>query len=352
SSPETARKRRRKADEKQPSADAAGPVTPMGALRKSQVSDLSFKVALPRAAPAPEPEKASDHSPGVDLDQDLDQHEDLDLGQHADLKLDQHKDLDEPELDQRQDAVQPAALAPPKFSLAPPLASAPSTRFTMTPDALRQLASANQQAPPLVQPQHHRRATTNQISQINRLPPVAPRIAVAPRNPQAPRVVQPTGDSDGDSDGDLQRRRVATLRQHVEGARAGSHSRRSSVASTISESRGATAIPSRAASDRVAREPQFKRKRRGALRAVASWVGVAAAALAAWRTHEQWSLGFGNARAELAFQPAPAGSALLAMPAAPAGPDVADQIRYWAQYARAYVQPQPMSCPEHAECAP
>ncbi|KAJ2058083.1 inner nuclear membrane protein enriched at telomere/subtelomere region [Coemansia sp. S146] len=343
SSPETARKRRRKADEKQPSADA-GPVTPMGALRKSQVSDLSFKVALPRAAPAPEPEKASGPSPGVDLD--LAQHEDLD---GPDLAL----DLDEPELGPQQQQQQPAALAPPKFSLAPPLASAPSTRFTMTPDALRQLASANQQAPPLVQPQHHRRATTNQISQISRLPPVAPRIAVAPRNPLAPRVAPPTGDSDGDSDGDLQRRRVATLRQHVEGARAGSHSRRSSVASTISESRGATAIPSRAARDRVARtEPQFKRKRRGALRAVAAWVGVAAAALAAWRTHEQWSLGFGNARAELAFQPAPAGSALPAMPDAPAGPDVADQLKYWAQCARAYVQPQPMSCPEHAECVP
>ncbi|KAJ2049733.1 inner nuclear membrane protein enriched at telomere/subtelomere region, partial [Coemansia sp. S16] len=363
SSPETARKRRRKA-EQPPSADAAaaGPVTPMAALRKSQVSDLSFKVALPRAAPAPAPptpEMAHDEGDGPGEDLDLDQHEDLEEPElpqsHVDDLVARFQQQQQPpqQQHQQQDIKVPARdlppTGPPKFNLERPLASAPSTRFTMTPDALRQLASANQQAPPVVQPQHHRRATTNQISQISRLPPVGPRIAVAPRNPLAPRVVQqPTGDSDGDSDGDLQRRRVATLRQHVEGSRVGSHSRRSSVASTLSESRGATGIPSRAARDRVARsEPQFKHKRRGALRTVAAWVGVAAAALAAWRTHEQWALGFGNARAELAMP------AALPMPEAPPpGAGVADQINHWAQYARAYVQPQPMSCPEHAECAP
>ncbi|KAJ2816212.1 inner nuclear membrane protein enriched at telomere/subtelomere region, partial [Coemansia furcata] len=141
---------------------------------------------------------------------------------------------------------------------------------------------------------------------------------------------------------------------HVEGAREGRHSRRSSVASTISEARGATGIPSRAMA-RGGSPAQFKRRRRGGgtLRAVASWVGVAAAALAAWRTHEQWALGFGNARAELAFQAPPAGS-VLAVPDAPppAGSAVGDQIRYWAQYARAAVVAEPLSCPEHAECAP
>ncbi|KAJ2487007.1 inner nuclear membrane protein enriched at telomere/subtelomere region [Coemansia sp. RSA 2050] len=351
SSPETARKRRRKATDATQQAAAVndvGPVTPMGALRKSQVSDLSFRVALPRATPPveapPAPEAVDDGG----------------------MELDQHGGLEESDLAQAQvgDLVarfqqeptvreEPPVGPPPKFSLAPrPLASVPSARFTMTPDALRQLASSANQLPPPPPPDHHRRATTNQI---NWQPLVAPRIAVAPRNPAGPPriVAQAAADSDGDSDGALQRRRVATLRQHVEGSRAiGSHSRRSSVASAISESRGVPGIPSRAARDRVARnEPQFKRRqRRSGLRAVVSWVGVAMAALAAWRTHEQWSLGFGNARAELGFVAPAAGSALL-MPEAPSGADVIEQARYWAQHARAaYLEPRPLSCPEHAEC--
>ncbi|KAJ2827434.1 inner nuclear membrane protein enriched at telomere/subtelomere region, partial [Coemansia sp. 'formosensis'] len=361
SSPETARKRRRKAtDATQAIAAEGGPVTPLAALRKSQVSDLSFKVALPRTAPAaaPAPE-AVEEGEGMDLD--LDQHEDLAEAEQL-LPQSHVGDLVAQFQQQQQEQAEVAELpardlsGPPKFSLAPPLASAPSARFTMTPDALRQLASSSSHpAPPPAQPPHHRRATTNQI---HRLPPVAPRIAVAPRNPTAPRIARAgAGDSDGDSDGDLQRRRVATLRQHVEGAREGRHSRRSSVASTISEARGATGIPSRAmAHGSGGSSAQFKRRRRGGggtLRAVASWVGVAAAALAAWRTHEQWALGFGNARAELAFQAPPAGSVLAVADAPPAaGSAVGDQIRYWAQYARAAVVAEPLSCPEHAECAP
>ncbi|KAJ2817764.1 inner nuclear membrane protein enriched at telomere/subtelomere region, partial [Coemansia furcata] len=230
SSPETARKRRRKAAGATQAAAEGAPVTPLGALRKSQVSDLSFKVALPRAAPAAAPAPAPEAVEGMDLDLDLDQHEDL---AEAELLPQPHVGDLVAQFQQEQQAEVAELPArdlsgPPKFSLAPPLASAPSARFTMTPDALRQLASSSShQAPPPVQPPHHRRATTNQI---HRLPPVAPRIAVAPRNPTAPRIAQAAVDSDGDSDGDLQRRRVATLRQHVEGAREGRHSRRSSVA--------------------------------------------------------------------------------------------------------------------------
>ncbi|KAJ2028043.1 inner nuclear membrane protein enriched at telomere/subtelomere region [Coemansia sp. S610] len=324
SSPETARKRRRKVDSAQAAASDVGPVTPMGALRKSQLSDLSFRVALPRATPPVEAAPV------------------LETADDGGMDLAQHEDLDEPELAQSQDddlvarlqqepIEMPPARAeppagPPKFNLARPLGSAPSSRFTMTPDALRQLASSANQLPPPAPPSHHRRATTNQIGW----------------QPPAPRIAAPRIPADDDSDGALQRRRVATLRQHVEGARAiGSHSRRSSVASAVSESRGVAAIPSRAARDRVAREPQFKRRR--GLRAVVAWAGVAAAALAAWRTHEQWALGFGNARAELAL-PAPA------LPAAPSGPGALDLARHWAQRARAALV-EPLGCPAHAECA-
>ncbi|PIA17188.1 hypothetical protein COEREDRAFT_80559, partial [Coemansia reversa NRRL 1564] len=45
SSPETARKRRRRLDAE---TEGGGPTTPMSALRKSQTSGLTFKVALPR----------------------------------------------------------------------------------------------------------------------------------------------------------------------------------------------------------------------------------------------------------------------------------------------------------------
>ncbi|KAJ2581511.1 inner nuclear membrane protein enriched at telomere/subtelomere region [Coemansia sp. RSA 1836] len=379
SSPETARKRRRKAAPADDAshAAAAAPVTPMAALRKSHASDVSFRVALPRAAPASAPAPAPAPAPALpeeaahDLDEDL--HEEPFQPQPpkraAELPGGTVEPLRRVELP---DTAAPLARAvptgPPRFSLAPPLASAPSSRFTMTPDALRQLAAASaatSQAPSHPRPAPHRRATTNQIAAAS-LPPVAPRISVAaPRNPLAPRVAKPVAadDLDADSDanpddsGDLQRRRVATLHQHVEDSRS-RHSRRSSVASSISESRGATGIPSRAA--RVARDaaPQFKRRqrrRRGVLGAVTVWVGVAAVALAAWRTHEQWELGFGNARADLAFQAPPS------LPATPVVPDqiadlisahLPDQIAQWARRARALVQPPPpLSCPEHAECA-
>ncbi|KAJ1784220.1 hypothetical protein LPJ59_006402, partial [Coemansia sp. RSA 2399] len=86
---------------------------------------------------------------------------------------------------------------------------------------------------------------------------------------------------------------------------------------------------------------------------VLAWV-VLSASLLVWRTHEQFAIGFGSTRSELAPLAPPLGS-VLAQPQ-PIDMETAppvDRLLYYAKYARAtYLAPSPLPCPEHAECVP
>ncbi|KAJ2910640.1 inner nuclear membrane protein enriched at telomere/subtelomere region [Coemansia aciculifera] len=315
SSPETAARKRRRlaaaaAAQQGDDTLAAAATTPLAALRKSQVSDLSFRVAMPRQQ---QQQQQQVPPPVAEVEEEAEVEDDLELLQQQLLQKRLDRDQErEREKEKEKSMPEP----PPRFNLA---GNAPSTRFTMTPDALRQMAADTRHTT-----HHNRRATTNQ------LPPVAPglsRNAAGPRIAAAPRIATrratDSDDGGGDSDGgDLQRRRLATVRRH---------SRQSSAASASASAEGLPLARPQAASP-----APFKRtssRRRGLLSSVAL---AAFAGLAAWHTHERWALGFGNARAELPL-PEPA------VPVGAADPDVIGQIRAWAA-------PQPLACPEHASC--
>ncbi|KAJ2794414.1 inner nuclear membrane protein enriched at telomere/subtelomere region, partial [Coemansia helicoidea] len=291
SSPETARKRRRKA-----SAEGR-PATPMSALRKSQVSDVSFRVALPKSPPGRE-ETPERHSSPLSDDQIPPPHPESPILRGSPDPLELPDELPPPQRTagrvgdlvaryQGQPPEQPPQPAPPRSptvriraelprlpsaseALPPPApvpvpvveiehpahgaaerppplpaprashSEAARARFTMTPDAMRQLALAADQP----------RRTTMAAG----LPPVAPNIpapAAAPRYAQArvagsaeqPSIAQAELDAQ-----DLQRRRVATLREHVDSADEAAaarhrHSRRSSIASIASSVGEARGIP-------------------------------------------------------------------------------------------------------------
>ncbi|KAJ1727304.1 hypothetical protein LPJ61_004641, partial [Coemansia biformis] len=405
SSPEATRKRRRMG-----SAEGR-PTTPMSALRKSQVSDLSFRVALPKASVSHEESSDQRSSPPAedaelpesplmqhaaelpDLSDDLLGQQRL-AGRVGDLVARYQGQPSHPrprsptvrirdELPRQpvaiahgsEAALQPVAVPvveiehpaqsittaerppPPPFSLEPPRA-----RFTMTPDAMRQLAA-----------DQSRRTTV-----AGGLPPVAPGIpATHPDRPPAHRYVparppsrervvagseQPSIEQAELEAQDLQRRRVATLRQHVEsseGAAQRTHSRRSSIASiasSVGEARGIPAIP--ASSEKAASASASA----GGAKAAAEpsswglrvlWLAALCAASLVWRAHEKFAIGFGSARSDYAPLAAPVGSALwLPEPVADDAPP-AERALYYARYVRAaYVEPLPLECPEHADCVP
>ncbi|KAJ2601721.1 hypothetical protein H4R99_002914 [Coemansia sp. RSA 1722] len=353
SRPTTPDRRKRKAATH--AGGAKSPMTPMSALRKSQVSEVSFRVALPKTAsesgdvemqePEAEPKRAVEAEP-------------------------QATEEAEPE-----NSPEPAVITrkishagPPRFDLAAadsqqafePAVHSPQ-RFSMTPDGLRQLAAAqgdNQQRleqlfPPAASPVTLLRPTRRAPSS-SELPPVAPSIPVA-------SAASASASADVDEIQTLQRRRVATLRQHAESETRGQHSRRSSIASiadSVGEARGIPAVPAAAA---VAETRESKKKpqrghapkRTSFMRRLALCALLGMAAFG-WRTHEQFRTGFGNTRAGDAHLPAPAGHPLVEPSAADfATAPMADRVRYLLQVARArYVQPRALGCPEHATCAP
>ncbi|KAJ2781201.1 inner nuclear membrane protein enriched at telomere/subtelomere region [Coemansia javaensis] len=355
SSPETARKRRRKA-----SADARA-ATPMAALRKSQVSELSFKVALPRqrgsdagsSPPRPEPESEPAPAPGRDQaaaepDQDQDQDVDMLPADSPSLRAaaGAGPQLLSPAPERRRvgDLVaqyqgQPppahprsptvrirdelARPPPPPFSVHP--APAGAARFTMTPDALRQLAAERQGERP-------------------RMAGAPPRERIASRASGAgagsapgPAELFPPIEQTAHDAHDLQRRRVATLRQHAEASgadgdsRARRHSRQSSIASiapSVGEARGVPSVPA-AASGAKADGDGRRAAAAGRLAWLAwlAWLALLLAAGAAWRAHQRFATGFGSARSDYAPLAAPAVRAR-------------------------YLQPPPLECPAHADCVP
>ncbi|KAJ1719044.1 inner nuclear membrane protein enriched at telomere/subtelomere region, partial [Coemansia erecta] len=245
----------------------------------------------------------------------------------------------------RAPALRPLAEPAARVAAPPPPAAGAPSRLTMTPEALRQMAAERKQQ------QDKQRV-------------------LAAKPPPMPGLV-------ADDVHVLQRRRVATLRQHVEAAGdehgAAGHSRRSSIASiadVVGEARGVPSEPaagepaaSSAAAAPAAAPAAAGRRAKGPSAArrlvVLALLGLAGVG---WRAHEQLQLGFRNTRAgEPALAP-PAGSPLTE-PAAPppllpaaahaslAG--LGDHLAYAARLARArYLEPAALECPEHATCAP
>ncbi|KAJ1807080.1 hypothetical protein LPJ75_004892, partial [Coemansia sp. RSA 2598] len=409
SRPATPDRRRRKGSAAAGGAGAAkSPVTPMSALRKSQVSEVSFRVALPKTASSDKADEDND----VEMQEAADEKQrepmgDAEAGAEEDQARVVQTEAAETLVVQAQADQTPAPAEPeqpgsgsgsggrpPKFDLNSlpeqqafrPVVHSPQ-RFSMTPDGLRQLASAQsdrqqqrlEQLFPAAQQQQQQapvsigksggRASKRQVSG-SMLPPVAPNISASTNAAAA------AAGGDADEIQTLQRRRIATLRQHVEGSAAAAgdrehrgHSRRSSIASiadSVGEARGIPAVPAAAAAaesesgsegatqssaaGQRTRKPgsssssSFMRKL-----ALCALLGLAAVG---WRTHEQFQTGFGNTRAENAHLPPPATSSLVEPAAIDfASAPLAERVRYLVQLARArYVQPRPLDCPEHATC--
>ncbi|KAJ1938470.1 inner nuclear membrane protein enriched at telomere/subtelomere region, partial [Kickxella alabastrina] len=360
-SPETPRKRRRQ------SSTVVGNTTPLSALRKSQVSDVTFRVALPVAAEKEmetgaeaedvemaggsgesgeeevssgemivEPPQLQDVSVGDLVAKYQDQGQGQGQGQGQDQSQIRSPLIRSPspaasKLSRKHGApsLTPSA-APPKFDLAVSPESAPAyqsafhspSRFTMTPDALRQMSLGSP-------PEAVRRRTV-----ASGLPPVSPSVAAS------------------DDIHSLQRRRVATLRQHAESPKQ-LHSRRSSVASiadSIGEARGIPAIPATAA---AAAEPAQPVRRSSLARRVVVCALISIAALG-WRTHTQFGIGFGSTRADASPLQPPTDSILTPpQPIDTLSAPLSERARYVAQLVRAaYLAPPPLQCPEHASCAP
>ncbi|KAJ1882782.1 hypothetical protein H4R99_001545 [Coemansia sp. RSA 1722] len=363
SRPATPDRRKRKAATQ--AGGAKSPMTPMSALRKSQVSEVSFRVALPKTASesgdvemqepgeeAAEPEQEPEVEPKKAVGAEPQATEESEPVVEAEPEK-----LPEPAVITRKISH----AGPPRFVLAAvdsqqafePAVHSPQ-RFSMTPDGLRQLAAAqgdNQQRleqlfPPAASPVTLLRPTRRAPSS-SELPPVAPSIPVASTS------------ADVDEIQTLQRRRVATLRQHVESETRGQHSRRSSIASiadSVGEARGIPAVPASAVAEtRGSTKPQRNHvpKRTSFMRRLALCALLGMAAFG-WRTHEQFRTGFGNTRAGEAHLPAPAGHPLVEPSAVDfATAPMADRVRYLLQVARArYVQPRALGCPEHATCVP
>ncbi|KAJ2389840.1 hypothetical protein GGI23_005749, partial [Coemansia sp. RSA 2559] len=389
SSPDTARKARRKTPTKSE--------TPLSALRKSQVSELTFKVALPRASVSGTEEEDTAQSTllAAEEEEGSSAHTPLRgaLQNNAGIDADDvfSTPFQSPPQKQRSNRVgdlvaryqgQTAAVADTEADsprsptvrirdgLRRPSDEARGGRFTMTPDALRQMASQQQEQ----QQQHRRRTMATDIG----LPPVAPRIPIPPISARGNTAEQLQHYSKGDAPSieemeldaqALQRRRVATMRQHAgdeakqqqqqqEKRQRRTHSRRSSIASiasNISEARGIPGIPTTA----TAKGAEQALKQPLAL-ASSAWIArvlawaVLSASVFVWRTHEQFAIGFGSTRSDLAPLAPPLGS-ILAQPQ-PIDMETAppvDRLLYYAKYARAtYLAPPPLPCPEHAECVP
>ncbi|KAJ2844797.1 hypothetical protein J3B02_004861, partial [Coemansia erecta] len=369
--------RRKRKSSATAAAQAKSPVTPMSALRKSQVSDVSFRVALPKTA----------SSKRADEDNDIEMQEQS----QAEPETETETVPIAAEPIPAESPKQETRGRPPKFDLKSDLASASASaaaatqspqRFSMTPDGfLQQLAasqSGNQQRleqlfPAPQSPQHTQQApmsgssktSSKRQASASMLPPVAPNIPALAQGNDAEEIQT------------LQRRRIATLRQHVESAGAGdrehrSHSRRSSIASiadSVGEARGIPAVPAAAAAAAKATEAEeaeageerqvtgdsFQRRRKAGsssfMRKLALFALLGLGAVG-WRTHEQFRMGFGNTRAENAHLGPPAASPLVEPAAIDfANAPLTERVRYLVQMARArYVQPRPLDCPEHATC--
>ncbi|KAJ1961798.1 hypothetical protein GGI12_003040 [Dipsacomyces acuminosporus] len=479
SSPEASRKRRRK------TSAAKASNTPMSALRKSQISDVSFKVSLPTSPLGARSEQKASHesmeveveaeaelgpelpeasveqpvtppaaaataaadertgtlqrsrvsdlvakyqsheqaqsassaqspplSPTVRIRDGLKKTESATLTTSSTSK--QHESVrksSKTEVEPIVDIMLPSTPPPPPPPQAVPAGSHPSaqhqhqhqqlfdvgtspedsgkpaTRFTMTPDALRQMASERSAA--IADPvQPPRRKTAAAAG----LPPVAPNIPVnrADIHPQSSRLhyhsqqqhhtaAPPASDhhseqskhapypsiEQAESDAQsLQRRRVATLRQRRDSTdgsiHSHTHSRRSSIASiasSVGEARGIPAIPTPAAAAVAAAESSSraagaKESSSWTMRALV-WATLGVAAYV-WRAHEQFSIGFSSSRSDYASLAPPAGSALaLPEPIDMENAPLLDRANYYVKFLRAaYVSPPALQCPEHAECVP
>ncbi|KAJ2779230.1 inner nuclear membrane protein enriched at telomere/subtelomere region [Coemansia interrupta] len=364
----------RRTPRKTPAKEAAGGTTPLAALRKSQQSDVAFRVALPAARAKdtesvksePREIEPKEAEPKQVEPQDVEMLEPVyetspELGvkplppsaqpmqplfpppaQPTEPQPTKPQPT-EPQQQQQQPRKQrlPDLPPPPKFDLsrapalrpptepaARPAAGGPS-RLSMTPDALRQMAAdRKKQEQPVLAAK----------------PPPMPGLAA-------------------DDVHVLQRRRVATLRQHVEAAgdshAAPAHSRRSSIASiadVVGEARGVPAEPAASEPAAAATPPGRRAKRPSFARRLALLTLLGLAGVG-WRAHEQLQLGFRNTRAGEPALPPPADS-MLAEPAAPTA-DIAslgglgDHLAYAARLARArYFEPAALECPEHATCTP
>ncbi|KAJ2499672.1 hypothetical protein GGH96_003335 [Coemansia sp. RSA 1972] len=394
SSPEAARKRRRKAEVK--------PTTPMSALRKSQPSGVSFRVALPSDSsrqnsideemmepPQPlfevtedEMEESPKEKPRAKVSELVARYQQtpaqVDRPRSPTVRIRDGLHAEAPKLvvEPVEPVVKPAEPAPPahpvirsepanpeirseqiKPVIRPELTKPdPPKRFTMTPDALREIAAGQNDL---------RRRTAAPSG----LPPVAPGIPVRTdarvgreRLAGEPAAEPLSFEQAAREAHELQRRRVATLRQHVESAAAASaaagsdaktHSRRSSIASiasSVGEARGIPAIP--AAQETRLPETPLVRKQHTSWSVRLLWAAAVGAAALTWRAHEQFAVGFGSARAEYAPL-APPHDSILALPPPPAADAVWTQHAvYYAQTARAWLAPPPLECPEHADCVP
>ncbi|KAJ2082566.1 inner nuclear membrane protein enriched at telomere/subtelomere region [Coemansia sp. RSA 988] len=407
SSPETARKRRRRVEA---TSEGGGPATPMSALRKSQTSGLTFKVALPRTSREEEPSTAEDlhQESGLeasdsammeeDTPEPLEMSEPLAMPEQrqtvSDLVAKYQKQAPTGAMSPRSPTVrirdglkrqqqqqQHTAVAsdtePLKAEEKPVVDAnqnevaaprrteeATRARFTMTPDALRQMAArgargAADHAPPAHEPRRKTMAAAV-------LPPIAPGIPAARSDkqpfhyaaqPHERIVATQQAPIDQAEAQELQRRRVATLRQHVESARADdarrTHSRRSSVASiasSVGEERGIPAIPAGS----PATAPHGRSAKGTPWTARVLWAAAAGAVALVWHAHAQFAVGFGSARSDYAPLAPPADSA-LAFPEPPAASDapLAERVKYYALYARAaFLAPAPLDCPAHADCVP
>ncbi|KAJ2719614.1 hypothetical protein GGI07_005112 [Coemansia sp. Benny D115] len=403
-SPESARKRRRKDSSSQAAVRSPSAATPLGALRKSQQSDVSLKVALPQpsasnaAADVVKPDAEAHECPpaaearpppaeSMDVD-DAEAEADADANSNVDANAnavkhpllahtEQETQPNQPHPDQSQilsaspaisEQTAPAitldlTAAPSLDSFRTPPALRSPDRFTMTPDALRLMAADS------------RRRTQTSIAPSGR-PPVSPAIPVLPPSVGSSVAAAPSGDIAEAEE--IMRRRVATLRQHVESAGtsgARSHSRRSSIASiadsvgeargvpseptmaaaaagagaaaSSSSSSGLASVPGHSAGARAKRQTSFMRRL-----VLCALFGAAAFGV---RTHTQFGLGFGSTRQDAAPLPLPASSALAPPPPlvdAENAP-LADRLRYYARAAlAAYIAPPPLECPAHATCLP
>ncbi|KAJ1951525.1 hypothetical protein FBU59_000097 [Linderina macrospora] len=358
----------------------ASPQKGKGSLQRSRVSDLVAKyqgqiseqdaepVVSPRKAQAPileDPEKAEEVAEEVAEEQVEEQVE-----ESVETTEPMEVEMEDVEVEiQRRPAAAPVQ---PLFDLSvnPEIAAASTARhhqisasarpgrFTMSPESLRQLASEHSAS--IASP---RRRTMG-----GEMPPIAPNIPVVrvdgqhhQQHNEAPAGISSSNylslaQAQADA-ASLQRRRVETLRmQHRgDGSHAG-HSRHSSIASitsAVSEARGVPATPASAdAASQQSSEPQSSSSSSPWGWRVLVW-GAIAAAMAVWRSHEQFAIGFGSARAGEAMQLPPTNSVLtLPEPIARDAPPL-EQAQYYMKLARAmYLSPAPLACPEHASCEP
>ncbi|KAJ1827129.1 hypothetical protein LPJ73_008848, partial [Coemansia sp. RSA 2703] len=338
--------------------------TPLAALRKSQQSDVAFRVALPGARLGASESGSADGESAKDGDS-KDASKDVSTGEPEDVEmLEPSAEVDtkpvqetkkqpmqpmqplfpaqakaaktEKPVQHSQQPVQPQPVQqqpvhaqkqtqqqqpikkerhpelppPPRFDLsrAPNEPVVSASRLTLTPEALRQMAAERRQQQPQSQPQPQQSHSQQHAAK----PPLMPGLAA-------------------DDVHVLQRRRVATLRQHVEAedrstssaAAAAAHSRRSSIASiadVVGEARGVPCEPAAAVADSASATvvPTTRRAKRPSAARRLALLALLGLAGVGWRTHEQLQLGFRNTRAGEPAMVPPADSALTE-PSRPAG---------------------------------